>query len=50
VHSWTYVGGAVPDRRGRGALGKAIVAMAVERLGVGEKSKRVALRSHPSTG
>jgi len=39
----TYVGGAVPGRRGRGALGKAIVAIAVERLGVGEKSKRVAL-------
>jgi len=39
----TYVGGAVPGRRGRGALGKAIVAIAVERLGVGAKSKRVAL-------
>jgi transposase-like protein len=39
----TYVGGVVPGRRGRGALGKAIVAIAVERLGVGEKSKRIAL-------
>jgi transposase-like protein len=39
----TYVGGVTPGRRGRGALGKAIVAIAVERLGVGEKSKRVAL-------
>jgi len=38
-----YVGGVVPGRRGRGALGKAIVAIAVERLGVGEKSKRVVL-------
>jgi ISXO2-like transposase domain len=33
----------VPGRRVRGALGKAIVAIAVERLGVGKKSKRVAL-------
>jgi transposase-like protein len=39
----TYVGGVVPGRRGRGALGKAIVAISVERLGVGEWSKRVAL-------
>jgi hypothetical protein len=39
----TYVGGVVPGRRGRGALGKAIVAIAVERLGVGEHSKRVGL-------
>lgn len=39
----TYVGGAVPGRRGRGAHGKAIVAIAVERLGVGQKSKRVTL-------
>ena len=39
----TYVGGAVPGRRGRGALGKTIVAISVERLGVGETSKRVAL-------
>jgi transposase-like protein len=38
-----YVGGVVPGRRGRGALGKAIVAVAVERRGVGEQSKRVAL-------
>jgi transposase-like protein len=39
----SYVGGVVPGRRGRGALGKAIVAIAVERLGVGDRSKRVAL-------
>jgi transposase-like protein len=39
----TYVGGVVPGRRGRGALGKAIVAISVERLGVGETSKRYAL-------
>ena len=39
----TYVGGVVPGRRGRGALGKAIAAIAVERLGVGQQSKRVAL-------
>lgn len=38
----TYVGGAVPGKRGRGALGKAIVAIAVEALGVGERSQRVA--------
>jgi transposase-like protein len=38
----TYVGGAVPGKRGRGALGKAIVAIAVEVQGVGERSKRVA--------
>jgi len=38
----TYVGGAVPGKRGRGALGKAIVAIAVEALGVGERSKRAA--------
>lgn len=38
----TYVGGAVPGKRRRGALGKAIVAIAVEALGVGERSKRVA--------
>jgi hypothetical protein len=38
-----YVGGVVPGRRGHGALGKAIVAISVERLGVGETSKRVAL-------
>jgi transposase-like protein len=38
----TYVGGAVPGRRGRGALGKAIVGIAVEAHGVGERSKRVA--------
>ena len=38
----TYVGGAVPGKRGRGALGKAIVAIAVEALGVGERSRRVA--------
>ncbi len=39
----TYVGGVVPGRGGRGALGKAIVGIAVERLGAGAKSKRVAL-------
>lgn len=39
----TYVGGVVPGGRGRGALGKAIAAIAVERLGVGQQSKRVAL-------
>jgi transposase-like protein len=39
----TYVGGVVPGRRGRGALGKAIVAISVERLRVGETSKRIAL-------
>ena len=38
----TYVGGPVPGKRGRGALGKAIVAIAVEALPTGEKSKRVA--------
>jgi transposase-like protein len=38
----TYVGGVVPGSRGRGALGKVIVAVAVERLGVGAKSKKVA--------
>lgn len=38
----TYVGGPAPGKRGRGALGKAIVAIAVEAQGVGEKSKRVA--------
>jgi transposase-like protein len=32
----TYVGGAVPGKRGRGALGKTIVAIAVEARGVGE--------------
>lgn len=39
----TYVGGVVPGRRGRGALGKVIVAIAVERLGVGQRSQRVGL-------
>lgn len=39
----TYVGGAVPGKHGRGALGKTIVAIAVEAHGVGAKSKRVAL-------
>lgn len=36
-------GPGMPGRRGRGALGKGIVAIAVERLGVGQKSQRVAL-------
>lgn len=38
-----YVGGVAPGRRGHRALGKAIVAVAVERRGVGAKSMRVAL-------
>jgi hypothetical protein len=33
----------VPGKRGRGALGKTIVAIAVEAHGVGAKSKRVSL-------
>ena len=32
----------MPGKRGRGALGKAIVGIAVEAHGVGERSKRVA--------
>jgi hypothetical protein len=39
----TYVGGAGPCKRGRGALGKTIVAIAVEAQGGGRRSKRVAL-------
>ena len=38
----TYVGGAVPGKQGRGALGKAIVVIAVEAQGLGERSQRVA--------
>lgn len=38
----TYLGGAVPGKRGRGALGKAIVAVAVEKGTTGVKSQRVA--------
>ncbi len=37
----SYVGGPVPGKRGRGALGKAIVAIAVEALRTGMKSQRV---------
>jgi hypothetical protein len=38
----TYLGAAVPGKRGRGALGKAIVAVAVEKGTTGKKSRRVA--------
>lgn len=38
----TYVGGVAPGSRGRGALGKVIVAIAVERFGVSKKYKKVA--------
>jgi len=38
----TYVGATVPGKRGRGALGKAIVAVAVEKGTTGKKSQRVA--------
>jgi transposase-like protein len=35
----TYVGGAVPGARGRGALGKVVVAVAVERLPTGKSGR-----------
>lgn len=38
----TYIGGVSPGTRGRGTK-KAIIAIAVERLGYGKKSKRVKL-------
>lgn len=38
----TYIGGVSPGARGRGTK-KAVVAIAVERLGFGKKSKRVKL-------